>query len=101
MICFGTGEIFTTAVTGGVKTQKSGGFKMLFCGGEYSAAPDVFSRCGRILFSANLDLNLLFHAVAFAFYNNGVGVMQKPVEDGGRKCRVIVENLRPVFVSPV
>ena len=29
-------------VTGGVKMQKSGGFKMLFCGGEYSAAPDVF-----------------------------------------------------------
>jgi hypothetical protein len=37
-----------TFVTGGVKMQKSGGFKMLFCGGEYSAAPDVFSRCGRL-----------------------------------------------------
>ena len=61
---------------------KSGGFKMLFCGEKYSAAPEVFSRCGRILFSASLDLNLLFHAVAFAFYNNGVGVMQESVEDG-------------------
>gem|GEM_PF-4299400 len=89
------------AVTGGVKMQKSGGFKMLFCAGEYSAVPDVFFPVRQNSFSASLDLNLLFHAVAFTFYNNGVCVMQKPVQDGGRKCRVIVENLRPVFVCPV
>jgi len=69
--------------------------------GKYSGRTGRFFSVRQNTFSANLDLNLLFHAVAFAFYNNGVGVMQKPVEDGGRKCRVIVENLRPVFVSPV
>ena len=36
------GVEMTVHVTGGVKMQKNGGFKMLFCGGEYSAELDVF-----------------------------------------------------------
>lgn len=73
---------------------------MLFLGGD-NLPYRVFSRYSRIVFLASLDLNLLFHAITFAFYNDGVGVMEEPVKDGGGECCVIVENFRPMFVCPV
>lgn len=52
-------------------------------------------------FPMSLNLDLFFHAIAFSFDNDCVGMMQKPVQDSGSKCCIIVKNLRPVFVCPI
>src|SRR6202049_726592 len=48
-----------------------------------------------------LLVNLVLGAIALAFYDDRVGVVQDTVEDGGGQCAVVVEDLRPVFVSAV
>ena len=45
--------------------------------------------------------DLVFHAEAFAFDHDGLGVMQHAVEDGAGDAGVVVEDLRPVFVGLV
>jgi hypothetical protein len=53
---------------GGVKIQRNSGFKMLFYIGNESAIPDVFTRYGRFIISANIDFNLRCCLIAFAFF---------------------------------
>src|SRR6202049_3902035 len=48
-----------------------------------------------------LLVNLVLGAVALAFDDDGVGVVQDAVEDGGGQGAVVVEDLRPVFVGAV
>ena len=43
----------------------------------------------------------VFHAEAFAFDDDGFGVMQQSVEDGGSQGGVVVEDFRPVFEGTV
>ena len=43
----------------------------------------------------------VFHAVASSLDDHGVSVVQQPVEDGGSKGGVVVEDLRPVLEGPV
>ena len=57
------------------------------------------------VFLANADgwsrIDLVLHAIAFAFDNYGFGMMQKPVEDRGSDGAVIVEDFRPVLEGAV
>src|SRR6202049_3129257 len=48
-----------------------------------------------------LLVNLVLGAVALAFDDDRVGVVEDAVEDGGGQGAVVVEDLRPVFVSAV
>ena len=43
------------------------------------------------------SVDLIFHAVAFSFDNDGFGVMKEPIKDGRSEYAVIVEDFRPVF----
>ena len=61
-------------------------------------------RCRRCLFQFRHRLiirfssvDLIFHAVAFSFDNDGFGVMKEPIKDGRSEYAVIVEDFRPVF----
>lgn len=40
---------------------------------------------------------MIFHAVAAAFDDNGVGMMKEAVEDGGGDGAVVIENGGPLF----
>ena len=43
--------------------------------------------------------DLVFQAVAFAFDDDGLGVVEHAVEDGAGDAGVVIEDLRPVFVG--
>ena len=47
------------------------------------------------------SFDLVLHAVAFAFNGHDFGMVEEPVEDGGGKSCVIIEDLRPVFKGAV
>lgn len=40
---------------------------------------------------------MVLHAKARAFNHHRLGVMEKPVQDGGGHCAVIVEDAGPLF----
>ena len=44
---------------------------------------------------------MVLHAVAFAFDEDGLGMVQEAVEDGGGQGAVVVEDLGPVFEGSV
>jgi len=46
-------------------------------------------------------LDLIFHSVAFALDEDGLGMVQESVEDRGSQGAVVVEDLGPVFVRSV
>jgi hypothetical protein len=48
-----------------------------------------------------LVLDLIFHAIAFAFDKDGFRVMQQPVQDRGGQSAVVIKDLRPVFKCAV
>ncbi len=40
---------------------------------------------------------MVFHSVAFSLDEDGLGMVEESVEDGGSQGAVVVEDLRPVF----
>jgi hypothetical protein len=48
-----------------------------------------------------LTLELVFHAETFAFDDDGLGVMQQPVQDGCCQGAVIVKYLGPLLEGAV
>ena len=44
---------------------------------------------------------MIFHAVAFAFDEDGFSVVQEAIENGGGEGAVVVEDFGPVFVGSV
>jgi hypothetical protein len=44
-----------------------------------------------------LGFDLVFHAVTAAFDQDGFGVMERPVQDGGGGGAVVVKEGRPLF----
>jgi hypothetical protein len=46
-------------------------------------------------------LDLIFHSIAFPLDENGLGMVEEPVEDCGSEDAVVVEDLRPVFERAV
>ena len=60
------------------------------------AEPEGIWFCHRVE-KGHLLLDFIFYAVAFSLDENGFGVMQEPVKDGGGEGGVVVEDLRPVF----
>ncbi len=46
-------------------------------------------------------LDLVFHAEAFAFNENSLGMVEEPVQERGGERTVIVEDLSPVLVGPI
>jgi hypothetical protein len=48
-----------------------------------------------------LGLDLIFHAIAFPFDEDGFGMMQETVEKRWGQRTVIIEDLRPLLEDPV
>jgi hypothetical protein len=48
---------------------------------------------------SGLGLDLVFHAEAFAFDDDRLGVMEDTVEDGAGDAGVVTKDLGPVFVG--
>jgi hypothetical protein len=44
---------------------------------------------------------LILHAETLAFDDHGLGVMQQPVQDGGREGAVIIKDLGPFLEGAV
>jgi len=44
---------------------------------------------------------LVFHAVALAFDDDGLGVMEHAVEDGAGDTGIVIEDFPPVFACLV
>src|SRR3989454_8776202 len=51
--------------------------------------------------SCALPLELVFHAETFAFDDDGLRVMQQPVQDGGRQGTVIVKDRGPFLEGTI
>src|SRR5215468_6862423 len=57
--------------------------------------------CASVSLSLDLFVNLVLHAKALAFDDDGLGVMEDAIEDCGRQGAVVVKDLRPVFVGAI
>src|SRR5882757_773872 len=68
---------------------------------ETAYSDDWSGRLCVIVVAPGLLVDLVLHAEAFAFDDDGVGVVQDAVEDGGGQRAVVVEYLRPVLVGAV
>src|SRR5215470_11478755 len=65
------------------------------------ASPARPRRCRRRLMERRLPVDLIFHAETLAFDDDGLGVMQQPIQDRRRQGTVIVEDLRPFLEGAV
>ena len=48
-----------------------------------------------------LVFHYILHPVAFPFHDDGLGVMQQPIEQCRCQRGIIVKNLRPIFEDPI
>src|SRR6266446_5022312 len=62
---------------------------------------EVGRRLRVIVVAPGLLVDLILRAEALAFDDDGVGVVQHAIEDGGGQGAIVVEDLRPVFVGAV
>ncbi|GEM_PF-2883382 len=53
-----------------------------------------------LLWVGELLIHVILHAVALAFYDDSLCMMQEPVKDSRGKGAVIVEDTGPFFVRP-
>src|SRR5260370_33413256 len=90
----------------GVATNCKGSWSRA-CGMEGGASSekaysDEFSgRLRVIVVAPGVRVDLVLHAEALAFDDDGVGVVQHAIEDGGGQGAVVVEYLGPVLVGAV
>src|SRR5512142_2962975 len=47
------------------------------------------------------SLDLIFHAIAFALDDHGLGVMEEAIQHGASQRRVVIEDLGPVLIRLV
>ena len=44
---------------------------------------------------------MIFHSIAFPFNDDSLGMVEESIKKGGGEHAVVIEDFRPVFVSPV
>ena len=47
------------------------------------------------------SIEMFLHSIAFPFDDDGLSMVEETIKNGGGKRAVVIEDFRPVFVSPV
>src|SRR6266853_2757147 len=71
------------------------------CAGGAGARRSQKARVRRALMQRDLTLQLVFHPEALAFDDDGVGMMQQPIQDCGGQSAVMVEDRGPLLKGTV
>src|SRR3989442_2785032 len=82
-------------------TLGSRGCENAECGGGAGARRSQKARVRRALMQRGLTLELVFHPEALPFDDDGVGMMQQPIQDRGGQGAVMVEDRGPLLKGAV